>query len=147
MTRMPPWADTCMMPRPIEPVPTTPTATSAALGSKGIAVLPGAARFGARLTLETRPCHGRAASARPPPQGPPRMMTVEEAITGRQSIRAFLPKPVPRELIERILKIAGRAPSGSNIQPWKVWVLDGTVKEELSRALKAEKDAGIEGDW
>lgn len=75
------------------------------------------------------------------------MMTVEEAITGRQSIRAFLPKPVPRELIERILKAAGRAPSGSNIQPWKVWVLEGEVKEALARELKAEHDAGIEGEW
>ena len=52
------------------------------------------------------------------------MMTVEEAITGRRSIRAFLPKPVPRELIERVLQIAGRAPSGSNVQPWRVWVLE-----------------------
>ena len=45
------------------------------------------------------------------------MMTVEEALTGRHSARAFLPEPVPRELIERILLIAGRAPSGSNAQP------------------------------
>ena len=59
------------------------------------------------------------------------MMTVEEAITGRRCIRAFLPKPVPRELIERILLIAGRAPSGSNVQPWKVWVLDGAVRDEI----------------
>jgi nitroreductase len=70
------------------------------------------------------------------------MMTVEEAITGRQSIRAYLPRPVPRELVARILKIAGRAPSGSNIQPWKVWVLDGAVKEEIARELAALYDAG-----
>lgn len=75
------------------------------------------------------------------------MMTVEEAITGRRSIRAFLPSPVPRELIDRILKIAARAPSGSNIQPWKVWVLEGKVKEALSRALTAEHEAGIDGEW
>ena len=47
-------------------------------------------------------------------------MTVAEAIVGRQSIRAYRPDPVPRETIERILDIAGRAPSGSNMQPWKV---------------------------
>jgi nitroreductase len=75
------------------------------------------------------------------------MITVEEAITGRQSIRAFLPRPVPRELIERILNVAGRAPSGSNIQPWKVWVLEGEVKEALSRELKAEHDSGSAGQW
>lgn len=62
-------------------------------------------------------------------------MTVEEAITGRRSIRAFLPKPVPRPLIERILTIASRAPSGSNAQPWRVWVLEGEAKETLARDL------------
>ncbi len=63
------------------------------------------------------------------------MMSVEAAITGRRSIRAFLPKPVPRETIEKVLRIAGRAPSGSNIQPWKVRVLQGAVKAALSADL------------
>jgi nitroreductase len=63
------------------------------------------------------------------------MITVEEAITGRHSARAFLPNPVGCELIERILLIAGRAPSGSNVQPWKVRVLEGEVKAEISRDL------------
>ena len=62
-------------------------------------------------------------------------MTVEEAITGRQSIRAFLSKPVPRALIEQILTIASRAPSGTNAQPWRVWVLEGEAKEQLSQDL------------
>jgi nitroreductase len=70
------------------------------------------------------------------------MMTIEEAIVGRYSARAFLPKPVPRELIERILRIAGRAPSGSNAQPWKVWVLDGAVKAEIARDLAERYDRG-----
>jgi nitroreductase len=73
------------------------------------------------------------------------MMTVEEAITGRHCYRAFLPKSVPRELIARILAIAGRAPSGSNIQPWKVWVLDGAVKQAVSRELADLYDAGKGG--
>ena len=68
------------------------------------------------------------------------MMTVEEAITGRRSIRAFLPKPVPRALIERILRIAGRAPSGSNVQPWRVWVLDGAVRDEIASDLAGRYD-------
>jgi len=62
-------------------------------------------------------------------------MTVEEAITGRRSIRAFLSKPVPRALIEQILEIASRAPSGNNAQPWRVWVLEGEAKEQLARDL------------
>jgi nitroreductase len=75
------------------------------------------------------------------------MMTVEEAITGRRSIRAFLPKPVPRELVEKILLIAGRAPSGSNIQPWKVWVLEGKARDDIVREICEGYDAGFEGHW
>jgi nitroreductase len=74
------------------------------------------------------------------------MMTVEEAITGRRSIRAFLKdKPVPRDLVDKILTIAGRAPSGSNIQPWKVWVLTGAIKEKLSAEILALHHAGDAG--
>jgi nitroreductase len=70
-------------------------------------------------------------------------LTVEEAIVGRQSIRAFLADPVARPLVERILTIAGRAPSGSNIQPWKVWVMDGAVKDAISKEILAAFDAGV----
>ena len=70
------------------------------------------------------------------------MMTVEEAIGGRQSVRAFLPTPVPRALIMRIMTIAGRAPSGSNVQPWKVWVLDGDLKHEIAQDLAERYDHG-----
>src|SRR5215510_1717980 len=68
------------------------------------------------------------------------MLTVEEAVAGRRSIRAFLPKPVRRELIERVLSIAARAPSGSNAQPWHVWVLQGRAREEIVRDLVARYD-------
>ena len=70
------------------------------------------------------------------------MMTVEEAVAGRRSIRAFLPTPVPRELIERVLAIAGRAPSGSNVQPWHVWVLQGAVRDEICREAVGRYDRG-----
>ena len=69
------------------------------------------------------------------------MMTVEEAITGRRCIRAFLPKPVPRELVERVLLIAGRAPSGSNVQPWKVWVMDGPCWMRSARSWRTATTA------
>lgn len=65
---------------------------------------------------------------------------VEAAITSRRSIRAFLPTPVPRETVERILDVASRAPSGTNTQPWKVHVLTGAAKERLSRAVRAAYD-------
>lgn len=62
---------------------------------------------------------------------------VDAAIISRRSIRAFLPTPIPREDIERILDVAAHAPSGSNTQPWKVYVLTGQAKERLSDAITA----------
>lgn len=63
------------------------------------------------------------------------MMSVEEAIVGRRSIRAFKPDPVARDLVERILNCGSRAPSGSNIQPWHVHVLAGAAKDALVQDL------------
>ena len=60
---------------------------------------------------------------------------VDAAITSRRSIRAFLDKPVDREDIEKILEVAARAPSGTNIQPWKVYVLTGAARTALSDAI------------
>jgi nitroreductase len=74
------------------------------------------------------------------------MMTVEQAIVGRQSIRAYLDKPVPRQVLERVLQTAGRAPSGSNIQPWRVYVLEGAAKDALSAEIIARHSAGDEGE-
>ena len=65
---------------------------------------------------------------------------VDDAITSRRSIRAFLPTPVPRETIADILRVAARAPSGTNTQPWKVHVLTGAARERLSAAIKAAFD-------
>ncbi|MFN3789818.1 nitroreductase [Massilia sp.] len=67
----------------------------------------------------------------------PQQEAVDAAITSRRSIRAFLPKPVERADIERILEVAARAPSGTNTQPWKVYVLTGQAREELSEAILA----------
>jgi len=59
---------------------------------------------------------------------------VDEAITSRRSVRAFLPRPVPKELVEHILQVASRAPSGTNTQPWKVRALAGEAKDKLCEA-------------
>jgi nitroreductase len=69
---------------------------------------------------------------------------VDEAITSRHSIRAFLPTPVPRETIEAILAVAARAPSGTNTQPWHVTVLTGAALESLSAKLVTAYDDPIE---
>lgn len=56
---------------------------------------------------------------------------VDAAIASRRSMRAFLPTPVPQALLEDILGLAARAPSGTNIQPWQVHVLTGAAKDRL----------------
>ena len=76
---------------------------------------------------------------------PERAISVDEAIRGRKSTRAFLKTPVPHELIAHVLDIANRAPSGSNTQPWKVWVLDGKPKDDLVRDILQVYDTTGEG--
>jgi len=66
-----------------------------------------------------------------------RQRLVDETIDSRRSVRAFLPTPVPRETLEEILRISSRAPSGTNVQPWKVYVLTGNAKEQLSQKILA----------
>lgn len=70
------------------------------------------------------------------------MNDVDQAISSRRSIRRFLPTPVPSETVEEILDLAARAPSGSNMQPWRGYVLAGAAKERLVAAVQAEYDAG-----
>ena len=81
----------------------------------------------------------------PPPDYADIAHTVDDAITSRRSVRAFLPAPVPRVLIEHILEVASHAPSGTNMQPWSVHVVAGEAKEKLSRAILDAVDAGGEG--
>jgi nitroreductase len=61
----------------------------------------------------------------------PAQQAVDAAITSRRSIRAFLPTPVARDDIAAILDVARRAPSGTNTQPWKVYVLTGPARDRL----------------
>ncbi|MBP6718417.1 MAG: nitroreductase [Rhodoferax sp.] len=68
-------------------------------------------------------------------------MTVAEAITSRMSVRAFTPQPVPREVIAELLQTASRAPSGTNTQPWKVYVLQGASQAALVDKVCAAHDA------
>jgi len=68
---------------------------------------------------------------------------VDEAIVSRRSVRAFLPDPVHEAAIRDILEVASRAPSGTNMQPWRVYVTTGETKERLSRAIL---DSGIRAE-
>jgi len=60
---------------------------------------------------------------------------VDRAITSRRSVRAFLPTPVPRAIVEEILAVSSRAPSGTNTQPWRVHVVAGEPKDALAAAV------------
>ncbi len=62
-------------------------------------------------------------------------MDVFEAIASRRSIRRYKNQPVPRELVERLLKAATEAPSGKNLQPWRFVVLQGEKKNRVAAAL------------
>lgn len=64
-----------------------------------------------------------------------RPMHVDEAITSRYSARAFLPRPVARADVEHVLRVASRAPSGNNTQPWRVYVVSGAARDALCDAV------------
>lgn len=67
---------------------------------------------------------------------------LDQVIRDRRSIRSFLARPVPPALLEEALAIAQRAPSNSNVQPWRLIVASGARRDSLSRALRiaAERD-------
>ncbi|HET7527125.1 MAG TPA: nitroreductase, partial [Burkholderiaceae bacterium] len=65
---------------------------------------------------------------------------VDAAITTRRAVRAFLDTPIPSETVRDILRVAARAPSGTNTQPWKVTVLTGRSRAELSRRVSDAYD-------
>jgi nitroreductase len=73
------------------------------------------------------------------------MNVVDEAIASRRSVRRFLPTSVPQETVEAILDVAARAPSGTNMQPWRGYVLAGAAKDALVAAVQAAFDAGEAG--
>ncbi|WP_168406255.1 nitroreductase [Acinetobacter indicus] len=66
---------------------------------------------------------------------------VDQAISSRHSVRAFLDRPVDPQMIKDILSVASRAPSGTNIQPWKVYVVTGQKRQELiDRVCQAQTE-------
>ena len=54
-------------------------------------------------------------------------MNVSDAVQSRSSIRAFLSNPVSSELLKALLQKSARSPSGGNLQPWKIYVLNGNA--------------------
>lgn len=60
---------------------------------------------------------------------------VERAICDRRAVRAFLPRPVSRALLEDVLRVAAASPSNSNTQPWRVIAVAGGARDALVRDL------------
>ncbi len=69
-------------------------------------------------------------------------MNVSDAVAARVSVRAFKPDPVPAALLRELLEKAHRAPSGGNLQPWRVHAIAGAPLE----ALKAKVGANLGGE-
>ena len=67
---------------------------------------------------------------------------VSKVMCSRRAVRAFTAQTLPRKVVEEILADASTAPSGANIQPWRVYVVSGSVKDELSGSLTAAYRAG-----
>ncbi len=64
-------------------------------------------------------------------------MNVSEAVAARFSARAFRPDPVPGEVVRDILERAHQAPSGGNLQPWRVYALTGEPLEAFKAMIAA----------
>src|SRR5262245_5682122 len=70
-------------------------------------------------------------------------MDVYEAVTSRRAVRKFTDEPVPMDVITRVLEAASWAPSGSNLQPWHIYVVTG---EPLARLKKIATERVANGD-
>jgi nitroreductase len=70
-------------------------------------------------------------------------MEVERALRVRRSVRGFLPKPIPSEVLARIFEQAQLAPSWCNIQPWRVWVTSGERTARLKAKLTEAASRGM----
>ncbi len=68
-------------------------------------------------------------------------MSLIDAVYSRRSVRGFLNKEVPQATLDRIFEIAQKSPSNCNVQPWKVYVASGALKDRLRKEM-VERTAG-----
>ena len=73
-------------------------------------------------------------------------MNVTDALETRRTCRAFRDTPVPRENLESILRTAQRAPSGGNLQPWRVYVVQDPVRQQIIDAVREKMPATPRGE-
>ena len=70
-------------------------------------------------------------------------MDLETVVRARKSVRGFLPDPVPRAVMRRVFELARWSPSGTNVQPWRVCVASGAVRDAMRAELLARVEAGV----
>lgn len=73
-------------------------------------------------------------------------MNVSEAVVSRKTVRAFRPDPVPRALVEEILTKALRAPSGGNLQPWRMYMMMGKAREDFLKRVEEARQVSPMGE-
>ena len=73
-------------------------------------------------------------------------MDVYEAVKSRRAVRGFTDEPVPREMLERVLSAAAWSPSGSNVQPWNVYVVTGAPLAGLKKRAVERVTTGVPWD-
>ena len=73
-------------------------------------------------------------------------MDVYEAVESRRAVRGFTDEPVSKEVIERVLTAAAWSPSGSNIQPWNIYVVTGAPLAELKKRAVERVATGVPWD-
>lgn len=73
-------------------------------------------------------------------------MNVYEAVQSRRAVRAFTDEPVPTEVLQRVVSAAAWAPSGSNLQPWHVYVVTGTPLAQLKKVAVERVASGDRWD-
>ena len=66
-----------------------------------------------------------------------------DAIYTRRSVRGYLDREVPREVLDRIFEVAQQSPSNCNVQPWKVYIASGTLKNRLRDQMVESTAAGV----
>ncbi len=67
----------------------------------------------------------------------------EKVVTERRSVRGFLKKPVPQDVLARIFQVAQRSPSNCNVQPWLVYVASGECRDRLRADLAKQLESGV----
>ena len=84
---------------------------------------------------------------KPDPAAEAAAAIVDEAIRSRRSVRAFLPDPVDMATVRDILEVSARAPSGTNMQPWRAYVTTGATKQAVTDAILNSGIRAEKAEW